>query len=411
MDENRETNIRIERTVWKIEMKRVLILNISHNELRMINALKELGYYVIGTGGVPGLIGEKHVDEYIKADYSDKELMLLLAIDKKVDAVCACCNDFGVLSAAWVAEKLGLPGHDSYENAMILHHKDLFKKFARKNGIQTPLAVYFDNIPEAKMWLGKAIYPIIIKPVDLTGGKGVHRADNFSEAVKAIEDAFVLSRAKHIVIEPFIEGTQHAICTFLRNQKVIAVGSNNEYSFENPYKVEIDTYPADNIYVVQSFLVSQIEKMAQILHLNDGIFHMQYRMKDDQPWIIEPMRRILGNLYGIPCEGLNNLNWDMWQAKAYCGDDLSEFPKNVSQSGYWAYRTVMCRRNGMVKGIHVDESIRKYIFDEFMTWKKGDIIENHLSESLGFYFMKFDSKEEMDHIMLDRYDDIYAIME
>ena len=106
MDENRETNIRIERTVWKIEMKRVLILNISHNELRMINALKELGYYVIGTGGVPGLIGEKYVDEYIRADYSDKELMLQLAIDKKVDAVCACCNDFGVLSAAWVAEKL-----------------------------------------------------------------------------------------------------------------------------------------------------------------------------------------------------------------------------------------------------------------------------------------------------------------
>lgn len=392
-------------------MKRVLILNISHNELRMIQALKDIGYYVIGTGGTPGLIGEKYVDEYIKGDYSDKELMLQLAVDKEIDAICACCNDFGVLTAAWIAEKLELPGHDTFENALIIHHKDRFKQFAVQHGIQTPKAVYYDNIDEAKEWLYDAQYPVIIKPVDLTGGKGVHRADKYSEALYGIENAFALSREKHIVIEPYIEGTQHAICTFLIKQRVVAVGSNNEYSFENPYKVEIDTYPADNIEIVQGFLVSQIEKMASILHLNDGIFHMQYRMKNGQPWIIEPMRRVLGNLYGIPCGKLNNLNWDYWQAKAYCGENLSEFPNSVEQRGYWAYRTIMCKKNGIVQGVHVDESLKKYIYDEFMMWKKGQVITNHLSESLGFYFMSFNSKEEMDDVMLNHYNDIYAIQE
>lgn len=392
-------------------MKKVLILNTSHNEIRMIMALKEMGYYVIGTGGVPGLVGQRYVDKYIKGDYSKKELMLQMAIDNQVDAVCACCNDFGVISAAWVAERLGMPGHDTYENALILHHKDRFKIFAKENGIQTPEAVYFDNIPEAKRWLGYAEFPIIIKPIDLTGGKGVHRANNYGEAIYAIEDAFALSRAKHIVIEPYIEGSQHAICTFLINKKVVAVGSNNEYSFENPYKVEIDTYPADNIEKVQPFLVSQIEKMAQILNLNDGIFHMQYRMKEDKPYIIEPMRRVLGNLYGLPCGKLNNLNWDYWQAKTYCGDELTGFPENISQNGFWAYRTVMCKREGVVKGIHVDEDLKPYIFDEFMTYEQGQEIHNHLNESLGFYFMKFKSEKEMNHIMIDRYDGISATME
>ena len=392
-------------------MKRVLILNISHNELRMIQALKDMGYYVIGTGGIPGLKGEELVDEYIKGDYSDKEHMLQLAVDKEIDAICACCNDFGVITAAWIAERLGLPGHDTYENALIIHHKDKFKQFAVQHGIQTPKAVYFDNINEAKKWLNHAQFPVIIKPVDLTGGKGVNKAENYIESLKAAEIAFDKSRAKHIVIEPYIEGTQHAICTFLINEKVVAVGSNNEYSFENPYKVEIDTYPANNIESFQDFLVSQIEKMASILHLNDGIFHMQYRIKDNQPWIIEPMRRVLGNLYGIPCGKLNNLNWDYWQAKAYCGDDLTDFPKRVEQRGYWAYRTIMCKKNGIVKGVYVDEKLKKYIYDDFMIWKKGQVITNHLSESLGFYFMSFNSKEEMEDVMLNHYNDIYAIQE
>ena len=390
---------------------KVLILNTSHNEIGLIRALKEMGHYVIGTGGMPGLIGQKYVDKYIKADYSNKELMLQLAIDNQIDALCACCNDFGVISAAWVAEQLGLPGHDTYENALILHHKDKFKMFAKKNDIQTPEAVYFDNIIEAKKWLCYAEYPIIIKPTDLTGGKGVHKADNYEEAVLAIEDAFSLSKIKHIVIESYIEGSQHAICTFIINKKVVAVGSNNEYSIENPYKVEIDTYPADNIDVVQPFLVQQIEKMANILNLSDGIFHMQYRMKGDMPYIIEPMRRVLGNLYGIPCGKLNNINWDYWQAKAYCGDNLSDFPKDVKQSGFWSYRTVMCKTEGTVKGIKVADDLRPFLFDEFMIYEPGQMITNHLTESLGFYFFKFRSREEMNHIMIDRYNDINAIME
>lgn len=391
--------------------KKVLILNISHNELRVILALKELGYYVIGTGGCPGLIGQKYVDEYIQGDYSDKELILDMAKRLKIDAICSCCNDFGVITAAYVAEKLGLPGHDTYENALIMHHKDKFKSFAEKYHIQTPQAKYFVNLEDAINYIGHCdCYPIIIKPVDLTGGKGVGRANNHLEAIAAIKHAFSMSRIKHIVIEPFIEGTQHAICTFLINEKVVAYGSNDEYSFQNPFKVEIDTYPATGIETVKDFLIAQIEKMASVLHLKDGIFHMQYRVKDGVPYIIEAMRRVLGNLYGIPCGMLNSFNWDYWEAKAQCGDSLKDFPSNISHKGFWAYRAVMCKRNGIVEDVHIDEDIRKYVFEEFMTWTKNQIINNCDTESLGFYFMRFDSAEKMKEIMIDRYDDIYAIM-
>ena len=64
-------------------VKKALLLCTSHNDLGLIRALRKLGYYIIATGNVPGLIGEKYVDEYIQADYSDKERILEIAKEEK----------------------------------------------------------------------------------------------------------------------------------------------------------------------------------------------------------------------------------------------------------------------------------------------------------------------------------------
>ena len=66
--------------------KKALILNISHNELGPIRALRKLGYHIIATGNNPTLIGKQYVDEYVSADYSDKELIPKIAKEKRIDA-------------------------------------------------------------------------------------------------------------------------------------------------------------------------------------------------------------------------------------------------------------------------------------------------------------------------------------
>ena len=134
-------------------------------------------------------------------------------------------------------------------------------------------------------------------------------------------------------------------------------------------------------------------------------------MKDGFPWIIEPMRRVLGNLYGVPCGCLNDLNWDYWQAMAYCGESLEHFPRYPKQEGYWAYRAVMAPRDGVIKDVIVNDLVQKYIFDDFKLWEKGQMVQNHLQETLGFFFMKFDSREQMNRIMLDNYDGVSTLME
>ena len=384
-------------------MKKVLLLCTSHNDLGLIKALKKLGFFIIATGNKENSPGEKWVDKYIKADYSDKELILSIAQNEKIDAICQCCNDFGVYTAAYVAEKMGLPGYDSYETTLVLHNKDKFKKFTRQNNIQAPFSEWFDDKKVALVALKNVKYPVIVKPTDASAGNGINRANNEQEAIEAVEQAFNISRAKRIVIEPFIEGTQHGFCTFLVNQKVVCYCTNNEYSVLNPYRVEIDTYPADNWKQAYPILVEQIEKIAKILNLKDGIFHLQYIMNNGKPWIIEVMRRVLGNMYSIPANMLNNIDWDYWEVRAKCGLDCEGIPKNIVQEGFFAYKSIMSENNGIISEITIPKEYEKYIYYEFMLHKVGDLISDNKKDPIGFLFMMFSSEEEMKKILIEEY--------
>ncbi|MCL1884774.1 MAG: ATP-grasp domain-containing protein [Defluviitaleaceae bacterium] len=384
-------------------MKKVLLLYASHDNLGLIWALKKLNYYIIVTGYTHGLIGEKHVDKYIPADYSDKELILKIARDEKIDRICANCNDHGAITAAYVAEILNLPGYDSYETIMTLHNKGMFKQFAMQHDILTPKADYFTKSSEAKIQLKNYTYPLIIKPVDCSGGVGVCRANNITEATKAVDVAFEKSRMGTIIIERFFEGTQHGFCTFLINQKVVAISSNNEYAFENLYRVEIDTFPADNYNEVKDILISQIEKMAGILSLKDGIFHLQYIMSNNTPYIIEVMRRTVGNMYWLLADRLNCFDWSYWEARARLGLSCEHFPVHTEQEGYYAYKTLYAKYNGSFLSVNVPAEYEKHIFHSIILKDKGYNITNYKTDLIGILFFAFSSKDEMMNVLIENY--------
>ena len=380
-----------------------LLLCATHNDLGLIRALKKLGYYIIATGTKIDPLGHNWVDEWILADYSDKEKILSIAKEKNIDVICQCCNDFGIYTASYVAEKIGLPGYDPYETILTLHNKDKFKAFAKEYDIVTPEALYFTSEEEAMRVIPQMKLPIIVKPVDASAGNGIGKVEDAEAIEGAVRHAFENSRASRIVAEPYITGKQYGFCTFLLNKKVVAVASNNEYSFENPYRVEVDTWPSDTFEECKDILISQIEKMAEILNLKDGIFHLQYIYADGKPWIIEVMRRVLGNMYSVLSNPLNGFDWDYWETRAKCGLDCSGFPVNMEQKGFYAYKTVLAQENGIIETIKVPDEYRNFIFDEYWVKKTGDEIINCLNEPIGFLFMMFRNRAEMEDVLITNY--------
>ena len=106
--------------------KKVLLLCANYNDFGTIKSLRKLGYYIILTGNVAWQCGQKYVDRHVMLDYSDMDGVARLAKDEKVDAICQGCNDYTVHTAAYVAEKLGLPGYDSFEITRTLNEKAAF---------------------------------------------------------------------------------------------------------------------------------------------------------------------------------------------------------------------------------------------------------------------------------------------
>jgi len=373
----------------------MLIAGGGHADIPLILAAKKLGYYVITSGNRPYDLGHRYSDEYAPADFSDPEAILALARNYKISAICACCNDFSALSAAYAAEKLGLPGHDPYETVRIIHHKDEYRKFATENDIPTPMAICFTSKQEALKRIEEIPCPAIIKPVDLTGGKGISVVNKITEIKSAIDKSIAVSKAGRLVAEEFIIGTRHGFSAFLYNGKVVFYFSDNEHYFLNPYLVSAASTPSTVPFFVDRSLCEQSEKIASLLSLKTGIFHIQYIFKENkEPVIIEICRRAPGDLYIKLVEHATGVDYSSWIVKASAGLDCSGLI-HVEPKGCFVRHCVMSAASGRIIDVVFDSAIEKQIIDRFMWWQKGDMITDVMTSKCGIVFLEFDSRDEM----------------
>ena len=395
--------------------KKLLLLGGSHAEIPLIKAAQELGWFVITTGYERKGLGHPYADKNVFADFSDKEAMLELARSEGVQAVCSGCNDFALLSTVYVCEKLGLPGHDSYATSLEIHHKDKYRALATRLGIPTPRAITVPTVSantnnknpscvqnsytDFESAIAQLTSPIIVKPVDLTGGKGIHRATNIEEARIAYKDACSRTRQDHIVVEELVQGTNHGFSAMLVKGKVAFAFADNEQYFINKYLVSGANTPSTTGNAGLAKLRDYSERIARELHLVDGILHIQYIEKaDGTPIIIEICRRSPGDLYIKFVKYATGIDYPKFIIKAETGEDISTI-QDVPTQGYWLRHCVMAD-NSITNGSTVREvsfapEIQGNVVEKFLWYKHGDIVADKLLYKAGIVFFKFDSLAEM----------------
>ena len=377
-------------------MKKLLMLSASVFEIPLIQAAQEQGYYVITTGNNAAAPGHKASDEYAPFDYSDYEGIVRLAEKLKIEAISQGCSDNCALVAAYMGERLGLGGHDTYENAQIIHRKDRFKQFAREVGIKSPAAHYYESVEEA---LGQGIkdgISLIVKPSDQAGGKGVSTVCDSEAYQKAVMRAFTMSRDGRIVVEPYIKGTLHSLSTFIIDQRVVAYATLNDYSYVNKYLTNTGVSPADNWEIAIKWLLPEVEKVARKLRLVDGLLHLQYIECQGEFWIIEMMRRMPGNNCTTAASRASGIDWRDWIIRAEAGEDCRGIPVPKIPDKIYGYHAIMSNRNGIYQGYHVADEFKKNIIDIMEYDDSGTVIDDYMYQKFGliqFYFHNAEEKE------------------
>lgn len=381
----------------KNRTKKLLLLGGGHAEIPLIKAAQKQGYYVITTGNQREGLGHNISDKFIEEDFSDKGKMLQLARDNHVSAICSGCNDFALLSTAYVAEQLGFKGHDSYETSLTLHHKDRYRSFAEKYNIHTPRSVKCYRSEEIEILTETFTYPVIVKPVDLSGGKGIRHCYSLQELKEAFVTAMSITRVDYVIIEEFLEGTNHGFSAMIQDEKVTFYFVDNEQYFLNKYLVSGAITPTSVSKEVVKKIIIYAEKISQILNLVDGILHIQFILdKSNEPTIIEICRRAPGDLYIRLVELATGFDYPTAIMNAETGVITPPY-KFIEPQGYWIRHCIMGKQAGRIKSISISDQVKDAVVEKMIWGEKGQYVEQYLTYKAGIIFLRFCELDKLEN--------------
>ena len=387
-------------------MKKILLLGGSAQQIVAIETAKKYGYYTVLCDYLPDNPGQYHADKFYQVSTTDPEAVLSVASAEKVDGVIAYASDPAAPTAAYVAEKLGLPGNP-YRSVEILCNKDLFRGFLAENGFNTPKAKGYSSVEDAKRDLedGYFRYPVLAKPTDSSGSKGVGRIDGIAEADEKLKSAMERSRGGRILIEEYVEayGYQIAGDGFSRDGKLVfRCFGNDHFDTEtgNPFVPVSASFPSILPEQTLTNLHNEIQRLLTLLGMKDCCYNFDARADaEGRPYLMEVAPRSGGNY--IPdviryATGVNLVEYAVLSAMGETGV-LPELHIEKTR-GFWAYYALHSSKDGILKEIVIDDDFRKqHIAEDHITASAGDRVYDFVGAnvSLGCLILKFDSMEEM----------------
>lgn len=278
-------------------MKRVLLLGGSHAEVPLIDSVRIYGCFVATVGLDADGLAARCSDEHHIADFSDVAQVQKVFVDGDFDVLIAGCNDFAAFTVAHVAENVGLAKHDSVLQTEELHLKSRFRLLCEHLEIPVPRSTTIDLDYQNLDELGAFVFPVLVKPIDLTGGKGMTRCESLWEVDSAIEVAFSISRQRRIVVEEFITGSLRSACYFIHDQKPVLLTHADEYMYLNPFMVASALVPSGSTVQQLDTVTEYAMAICNELGLCDGILHVQYLATEKSLYVVEMCRRPPGDLY------------------------------------------------------------------------------------------------------------------
>lgn len=385
-------------------MKKLLLLGGSSQQVIAIETAKKLGYYTVLCDYLPDNPGQYHADKFYQESTTDKEKILEIAKTEKINGIIAYASDPAAPTAAFVAEKLGLPTNP-YKSVNTLCNKDLFRLGLKENGFDVPSVKGFSSPEEAKLQAIDFKYPVIVKPVDSSGSKGVTVVREPGKIDDAIDFAFSFSRAKRIIVEDFIEKDH----LYLIGGDILVVdGKVKIWGLMNCHRDEAvnKLVPVGKSYPL-ALSNSQIEiahktlqKLINALHIDNGPMNVELVIdKNNRCFMIDAGPRCGGNM--IP--DLLGMIFDVDIVELCIKLAMGKTVEIDEKEGhlYYATHNLHSDKNGIYQNIEFDDEVEKYIVKKCLYKKEGDVVEyfDNAAKALGIIFLKFPNAEQMVNVL------------
>lgn len=258
-------------------MKKIMVLGAGRGQVPIINLCKASGFITV-VASIPGdYPGIKLADIFCEVDITDKESVLEAARKETIDGIIADQIDIAVPTAAYVAEKMGLAGI-TYDCALKFTNKFLMKNECQKLNIKTSEYYRLITADQAREKCREIGFPVVIKPTDSAGSKGVSLIRNEDELETKFDIALSYSGDNSVIVEKYIQGREYLVEGFASDFTFTNLAISEREYFDIP-----DLFiPKKTIYgpymgnITKERILEINRKLVEGFGLKFGITHSEY---------------------------------------------------------------------------------------------------------------------------------------
>lgn len=387
-------------------MKKLMILGGSRYAIPVIEAAHKLGVYVITCDYLPDNIAHKYSDEYCNVSIIEKDKVLEEALRLKIDGIMSFACDPGVVTAAYVADRMGFPNVGPYESVCILQNKGKFRSFLKENGFNVPVAKEYRKCEDALEDVNLFHWPVIVKPTDSAGSKGVTRLDNPDNLKKAIEHALDFSHSGEFIIEDFItqKGFSSDTDSFSENGELKFVSFNCQWFDKNalnPYTPSAYSWPSSMSDDNQKELASEIQRLLHLLNMKTAVYNIETRESlDGKPYIMEISPRGGGNRLSECLRYATGVDVITSMVQYSVGLDVDEVEQKPYE-GCWAEIILHSDEPGVFDNLWISDEIKDNVVERDLWIEKGTNVGGFsaANEAVGTLVLKFDSQDDLKKVL------------
>ena len=304
-------------------MKKLLMLGTSYASCEMIKYAKSIGVYTIVTDylepeqSVAKLIS----DEYWMINTNDLDTLEKKCKEEKISGVCCGISEFNLEMTMELCRRLGLKSYCTPEAWHFSRDKEDFKTLCKK--LDVPIAKdYYVSAEFRDEELDKVEFPVVVKPVDLSGNRGISYCHNKEELVEAYKYALSCSKSDKIIVEKMLHGEEWYGTYACANGEVSLIALNAMYAQPGEPKncYTITTTISDHVEDFCNEVSPKIEELLKEVGCTDGIVWVQVMLDEDGcVYIIEMGYRMDGEMMFIPYQDLCGFDTIKWLVETALG--------------------------------------------------------------------------------------------
>ena len=276
-------------------MKKLAIIGASYLQLPLVLKAKEMGVETHCFAWEDGAICKSVADFFYPISILDKDQILEVCQRVHIDGITTIASDAAVPTVCFVAEEMGLIGN-RFEDALVATDKYLMRKRFAEFSVSSPRFVIADK----NYSVNNFRFPLIVKPTDRSGSRGVMKIEKPDDLQVAVERSQKESFTHAAIIEEYISGQEVSVESISWQGKHYILAITDKVTTDEPYFVELEHHqPSLLSPEIQQKIKSETLKALTALNIKYGASHAEFKItSDDEVIAIEVGARMGGDFIG-----------------------------------------------------------------------------------------------------------------